>query len=475
MFRENINTPIDPIPAEYVNTLKRLNNEPDYSLTCLGIAMLKSRIENYQGIAGTYSSYANEESCWDDFIERYSALEECPTLCYYKYSYIQKDDQKLKDFMKKEGFEVRENIGSFLRQKADTKGVAIYHPMKNVAAVFINSQDFRLYHIIISFLSLLFPSLFENAPLQENDYNVIKALSKTSKDTFIQRVQECVKPYVMDFRRMMLTRLIKAMHETKIASAKNEVDVYRRNLNDAERAFNDAIKQLKQKIVIYEGMKATEKYEQPEEDLVEYLSNNNQIRNLNISGNVLSFTVATLLNNYNSDAWDTFKERGYIYDGRYNYEGRHEINMLEVFKVKENRKLLLDDIFSESPEFAVKMCGNYTLDLNSCFTNTNRRYDYAAADPVYKDYMPNPHLKFYECLGNYKGRIAAALRERNYIVAIELCIASAGSVDLDETEQTFRPFLGYLLSSKEKVLHRRDGVDMTPEEALLYLKNKENK
>lgn len=474
MFRECINNPIDPIPAEYVRSLKRPNNEPDYSLTCLGIAMLKSRIEDYQGLDGTYSGFTSEESCVQDFLVRADAADAYPVLCYYKYSNAIDEQDCIKQ-LKENGFEIKDTVGLFLSKKCDTKGICVYHPTKNIGGFFVNSQDFRIYHMVISFISLALPGLFAEKPLTDEDKEVIKALSKTSKDAFIMRIQESVKPYIAEFRRMMLTNLIKAMHEMKIAKAKQDVDRCRRDVEDAERVVVEAIRNLKGKIVIFEGMKATESYDQPEEDLVEYLTNNKQVRNLNISGNVLSFTVSTLLNNYNSDAWDIFKDRGHIYDGRYNTNGQHNFTMLDVFKTKENRKILLDNIFSESPEFAVKMAGNYSLDLEACWMNTQRRFDYLAADPVYKDYMPNPHLKFFECLGGYKTQVSKALKDRNFISAIEMCIASAGSVDLDETEQTFRPFIGFLLSSKDKVLRRRDGVDMTPEEALLYLIDKENK
>ena len=105
--------------------------------------------------------------------------------------------------------------------------------------------------------------------------------------------------------------------------------------------------------------------------------------------------------------------------------------------------------------------------------SADRGYDYLDADPVFRSYIPNPHLKLFGCLGGYEDRVIRALRDRNYIGAIEMCCASAGSVNLEETEQTFRPFLGWLLSSREKVLQRKDGVEMTREEALVYLKDKE--
>ena len=472
MFRDYINKPIDPIPEEYTNSLKRLNNEPDYSLTCLGIALLENRIEGYRGIDGTFESCTNELTCVSNFLQKAEEIEEYPRFCYYMYS-VKGDDAKIKALLADKGFEIKDTIGKFLFDKAEIKGVAAYHKTMNCAALFINSKDIRFYHMIISFLSLLFPSIFTDKPLQEKDYDIIKALSKTSKDLFIQRIRESVEPYAMEFKRLMLGNLMKRMHEVKIERARSEVDSQRMTVNQLMQRYADEMKNLRNLIVIYEGMKATESFDQTEEDLVEYLATQKEIHNLNITNNRLTFTVATLLNNYNENAWATFAERGYIYDGNYTNEGRHTINLLDVFKKRENRKLLLDNIFSATPEFAVKIAGNYSLNFEECRITTNRTFDYVATDPLYKSYMPNPHLKIFSCLGGYETRVANALKNRNYIGAIEMCCASAGSVDLDETEQTFRPFIGWLMSSREKVLRRKDGIDMTPEEALLYLVDKE--
>lgn len=471
MFKDIISKPIDPIPSEYINQLKRLNCEPDYSLTCLGIALLRKRIEGYDGISGTHSYFTNEGECVADFAERYKALDNNPLFCYYIYNYKEPDRTVINNALK--DFHTKENIGALIKNKAGAECTAVYHETKNCAAIFINSKDIRFYHMLISFMSLLFPALFKDKPLDDDDYNVIKTLSKTESSAFVQQIKKAVSPYLFEFRRLMLGNLLKQMHENKIKVARDSITTQRNSIKSIEQQYADALSYLKQLIVIYEGMKATECYDAPEEDLVEYLSTNKLLHNLNIANNKLTFVVATKLINYNENAWETFKKAGYIYDGDYTDGGRHTIALLDVFKKKENRKLLLDNLFSEDPEFSIKIVGNYCLNFDSSYVTTNKGYDYTIADPEFKSYMPNPHLKFFACLGGYERRINKALQDRNYISAIEMCCASAGSVDLDETEQTFRPFIGKLMMSREKVLVRKDGTEMTPEEALLYLIDKE--
>ena len=471
MFREYIGTPIDPIPQQYINTLTRLKDEPDYSLTCLGIALLKQRIKDYKGIGGAYKSLSVKSGCMKDFLKEFNCYDtkEVPQLYFYKYT---SDDDSTADFKEllNKGFVVKENIGTFLKAKAGANGLAVYHKEKNIAAFFVSTLDIRIYHILISFISLLLPKLFEEMPLRKpEDYDIIMSLCKPSKDMFVEKVQTAVRPYLAEFRKIMLADALKIIHDRKIRDAYSQVETQRNYIDEIEKNYIKEIKNLRNLIVVYEGMKAVEVYDDAENELVDYLSGNRSVKNLNVSQDgSISFSVATVLNNWNEEVWDTFDKRGFIYDGMY---GRARV--LDAFTNKSNVRILLNAIFSESAEFKVKMAGNYTLDMNNCYISSNRAYDYENADPAYKSYIPNPHLKLFACLGGYRERVIKALRNRNYISAIEMCCASAGSVNLEETEQTFRPFVGWILSSREKVLRRNDGVEMTPEEALIYLIDKE--
>ena len=468
MFRELINKPIDPIPQAYIaNYLKRPMNEPDYSLTCFGIAMLKSRIENYGGITGIYHSTTERKDSLVDFYERVNTIDEYPLFCYYKYN---KSDESDKDFIAEHLAEFKEknSISAFIKDKSDNECLVLYHEQKNAVGIFINSSDIRLYHLLLSFMSLYYPSLFAEKPLTDQDYALIKSLSKKDRTVFHACVKEMVQPYIKEFRKLQLSGLIKQMHEGKIESALSNVNNQRMTVDNLEQRYGDAIARLRELIVTYEGLKATESFDDSEQELVEYLSENKAIHNLDFREHNLYFSVATILNNYNAESWEYLKARGSIYDGDY------ETRLLEAFNVMSNRKLLLDNIFSEDPLLSIKICGNYQIDLNSCRLYTSETYDYVQADPIYKGYLPNPHLKRFGCLGGYKDKVMNALLEGNYISAIELCIASAASVNLDETVQTFRPFIGWLLSSQEKVLVSKDGIEMTPEEALIWLSEREH-
>ena len=457
MFRDAVSQPISPIPVEYVNNLSRIAREPDYSLSCLGIAMLRKRIPDYGGFSGTYVTCENKSAALEDFKERVKTIDTLPLFCYYIYN---NNDVEIEDC---EGCKEKVQVSSFIKEKTSNECQVMYHETKNAVGIFVNTRDMKIYHLLLSFISLYYPSLFKEQPMKEEDYNIVKSLSKTDKTFFFGEIKKAVKEYEAEFRHIQLSILLAQMHETVVAQALNEVDTQRSNIRDIERRYAQAIAQLKDLIVRYEGLKATENHDQVEKDLIEYLTDNKFVNNIRIENNCLYFDVAANLTNYNENAWRIFSDRGHIYDGEYHAD------LLPVFKSRENRKLLLDNIFSEDPKIIVKMCGNYRLDMRDCSVHCYGDYDYICADPMYKSYIPNPHIKNYECLGGYKDKVSKALFERNFIAAIELCIASTGSVNIEETEQNFRPFIGWIMSSTEKVLKKKDGTEMTPEEALLWL------
>ena len=470
MFRERVDRPINPIPQAYADSLRRLANEPDYSLTCLGVALLKTRIDDYNGISGAYCTFESKAAAVGDFIERVKNIDTYPLYCYYIYN----SDQNSADVEEiitnnLPEFKKRGNITAFIKEKSDSDCTVLYHEVMNAVGIFVNSRDFRMYHLLMSFLPLYYPALFADKKMTDEDYNLVKSLSNKEKDRFYAAIQNLIRPYTAEFRRLQLGTLIKNVHETKIRNALSEVNTLKQEANNLEQQYGRLMTQIRDAVIKYEGMKAVEQYDAPEEDLVEYLSTNRNIYGLEIENQVLTFSVTTLLNNFNEEAWKSYSSRGSIFDGEYG------VALLDTFKKRDNRKILLDAIFSEDPELYIRMAGNYKLDLDHCRIYTNGHYNYEAVDPVFKDYMPNPHLKIFECLGGYKDRIMPALRNGEYISAVEICMASAGSINLDEVTQTFRPFLGWVLTSTNKIIQTKDGTAMTPEEALVWLIDQKEK
>ncbi len=483
MFREAIAL-IDPIPKEYGNNLIRLNDEVDWSLTCLGLALLKSRIPDYNGIAGRcdlYETRSTLRNCIMHFKADKQAAEEehpdCPAFFYYTYR--SDEDVNVLEELNDPSFKTNIKIETLIRQKSESKCHVIYNDTKPCAAIFIDNRDIRIYHLLISFLSLYFPTLFAEKPMEKKDYDVVVTLNKKEQEPFIQAIKEALIPYVGDFKKTQMKALIKAMHNSKINAVFKALTKQREYSTSLMNQYREAQREVRRLSIEYEGSLVVETMDEPEEELVDFISSNEQVRTLTMNGNEIRFTVPTRLNNFNWEEFESSRRRDEIspadgiFNGKYEHAGWGTNNLLPVFMERENRKKFLSYIFREDSDISVKIVSNYILDLVANTATVNKNFNYIEADPMYKDYIPNPHHKIFACLGGYEGRIPDLLAKRNYVAAVQLCIASASSIDIAENEQTFRPFLSWLMTSKNKVLIRNDGENMTPEEALIWIIDKE--
>lgn len=470
MFKEAI-PEIYPLTQEYVETINYIDYEPDLALTMLGLVCFKKRLENYNGIKGWFNVGTEESYGIDKVLSAYDNIKS--DVHFYYYTYISSRAECNYESLTKLGFKHRENVENIVKAKfSNVKCSVLYNENKNVVAIFTSNRGLDIYHLILSFLPLYYPNIY-TTPITKADpeVKVLSTLSKATSIQFKEAISEALMEYADVFYRAQISGLLKVQHTQKINEATSKVATARDRMNELLERYKEACQKFKEAIIFKEGVIKTETSTEEEEELVRYLCANKKIRNVKIVNGVISFTVATLLQQFSTDDWTILARNGNIFTGRYDNKA-----LTGVFKDIENRKLLFNAIFSEDAKFEVKMAGNYNINLRYNSLSSNKNFDYVGTDPMYENYLPNPHLKIFECLGQYQPRVVDALNRGDIITAFELCVFSAGSVDLCETEQTFRPLLGWIMNSDKKILRRYDGVDMTTAEALLWLiDNKENK
>ena len=87
----------------------------------------------------------------------------------------------------------------------------------------------------------------------------------------------------------------------------------------------------------------------------------------------------------------------------------------------------------------------------------------------YDGYMPNPHIEYHRCLGNYRETLTELMRNHEYIGAIEQCIASSRSLALNDisAEEGIRDLFK---NDARKCVELPDGKVVTAREAVKYLK-----
>lgn len=334
----------------------------------------------------------------------------------------------------------------------------------NRALIVINEMSLRVWHFMQTFTTRLLPGFFREKPKTETETALLKSLTERTSSTYMKLMEEIASRE--DIRSYMTHGLLVNFErdQRKLACDRAEEKRIRaaEQLSRINDSYIQAVRALNEATLRYEGAKALLESQEENNELFEYFSDNRSLELISAKEGTMEIIVRTFLDIYDPDLYARFARKGDIFK---HYDDVHK----EVFQSEENRKLLLDHIFSANPDLRIRMCAYYRLDLNdcACYSESARTYPDSC-----KDYLPNPHLNFHNCLGDYRPMINESLRNGNLIAALEQCIASAKSVNLAETSMTFRPMLEMLMNWRGKVLVNRDGEAMTPEEALAWIKQK---
>lgn len=340
-------------------------------------------------------------------------------------------------------------------------------PEINYCVVFFESGKLncKYFHTFVAILPRYIPNLFKDEKaLTPEETTVCRQLVEkegTDQD-YINALEVLAKR--MNIRKLIIDKVINGFHRRiKSQQLEAENNRFRSILNNIEDYLNRYEQLLEEKndcTIRIEGLKHMIDNCLNDSELADYFDVHKNIDLLGTDRSYIDIIIKTVLNNYDPNGYETFAKSGGIYNSYYIENA--------TFKELANRKLLMDNLFNENPLLKIKICGYYRLNINGR-ASSSRHYDYPAK---YRDYMPNPHLDMHNCLGNNEPIINKCLADGDTISAVECCTASCGSVNIHETSQTFRPFMELVFNSTHKIITNDEGVDMTPVEALEWLKNK---
>jgi len=135
------------------------------------------------------------------------------------------------------------------------------------------------------------------------------------------------------------------------------------------------------------------------------------------------------------------------------------------------KKLMWEIFVEEEPRLRIKFCAAYRFDLNgnvSPLQGHNFSYDFA-------DCMPNTHINQYGCMGNYSRTINELLKRRDYIGALEQCIASCKSLNWGDSAVMggFMETMWGGNSVNNRCIELPDGRVVKPAEAIAWLEQQE--
>lgn len=317
-------------------------------------------------------------------------------------------------------------------EKQDAKG-------GRYITVYYDSAKGTFAHIL-GCLPRLFPALFQGelAPTQDELVLLKGFYSGRLSLAPVQRVVENILD-TLHIEDNLVEKAVAAItsgaREAKIESLLETVRCLNQRIEEARQTISDHLKNIDQtnaRIVwLY-----SHKQDTVQKEMVDFIrSNDIEVEGSSPDG--FCFVVHTTLCTYD----ETLVQNYLLNSDHVNKCIRNSYSPDQVRKFL--KQLLLDR------KFQLKLKAKYKLNAD-CYVSAE------PASGVDDDYVWNPHIAYYTCLGGYARDLEDAQRQQDYVAALAICQQSAGSVNPAEPMQFVR-ILRNLAESTGNVIRTPQG------------------
>lgn len=373
---------------------------------------------------------------------------------------------KAESFMAKyPGFRIVEDLGVFCQRECKFEAVFLQNEETRVTAVLTRGLDLARWHLIQGFTSRLFPWYFRDKPLSEAERALVTSLTQTQTQKYTRAIEALYANY--DFReaiiRTKLDGFEKVTHRNELERTERRLSELRRDLENLNEQFRAIYQEVDQQTTKQRGL-----FERMEEDgdneVMEYFLRNPHLHLEEVNGATVTFTVATVINNFDPEVFDA------AIRNRRSFWYRSSDGNRYTPDVSDDQIELFARAVFETEELKIKICAAYLLDFGSgqfCGLSNHK------FSGEFEDYMPNMHVQRFACLGSgHEMSLRDAMLRGDQIGALDICVASAGNISMEEmpTGQEHMKFL--LGPSCGKCVILPDGTEVTAKEAIKWLEEK---
>lgn len=339
--------------------------------------------------------------------------------------------------------------------------------MKNVILFVDNLNNKKLHYLQVSIFAFL-PWYFNpEAGATELEMELIYSLRETSSEKYEDCLRRIAEQY--DFKSARIRQLLGGF-ETRFERI--ECDKMRQEIEGVDEQImrlNNQIGSLlnarNENCIKLLGLERKISEGGEDSEIMEYFLCNDRLVLENVTERDMFFCVRDYLTYFDSEIAERAinNTRSFVYcNGRDFYRG---------ISAEKMKKLMWEIFVEENPRLKIKVCAAYRFDLNgNVGTQGGHNFGYE-----FLDCMPNPHIDRYNCMGNYSKTINQLLMHRDYIGALEQCVASCKSLNwgdspvMGEFMKTMWGMSGY----NNRCIELPDGRVVKPAEAIQWLERED--
>lgn len=339
---------------------------------------------------------------------------------------------------------------------------------KNVV-VFVDSLDTKkLHYLQVSILAFL-PWYFNPADgVSELEMELLYSLRETSSDKYENCLMRIAERY--DFRTARVRKLLRGF-ETRYErlecdKARNEIQRCDMEIDQLNNRIGTMLGKRSDICIKLLGLERKIAEGGEDSEIMEYFLCNNKLYLEDVTDNDMYFCVKDYLEYFDPEMAERSinNSRSYVYP--YGTDSHRGITADDM------KKLMTEIFVSDMPRLRIRFCAAYRFDLNGS-VGAMRGHEFPME---YGDCMPNTHINSYSCMGNYQTTINNLLKNRNYIGALEQCIASCKSLNFGDST-VMREFMGTLWgdnSANNRCIELPDGRVVKPIDAIRWLKQQDD-
>lgn len=335
--------------------------------------------------------------------------------------------------------------------------------------IIVDSLDLKKLHYLQCSIIAFLPWYFDKSKgISEEEMELVQGLKeKRSPDRYLAALNKIASHY--DFREMKIKRLLNDF-ETRFD--RQECDRLRgmirsrdEHIESYNRSIADALKERNEFSIRLLGLETKINSGNNDSDMMDFFLRSKNLSVESVSTSELQFTVKEYLDFFNEELASSIigNSSSYVYypDSR-NYSNRIP---------HADMRMLMTAIFLDQT-LRVKVCAAYKLKLGErCSAVSNYNFGYG-----YEEYIQNPHIQLYRCLGSYESKINKFVAENDYIGAVSQCVASCKSINFGDStvmNKFMESFYGVYDSLNNRCIELPDGSVVTPKEAIKWLKKQQ--
>lgn len=467
MFSDVINTtPFVTAEAEYVfgQKVPLLSYTGDVSLTSTLRALIAPRMAE-----GTRLEVIMN-SCRGDIVREFdlqyiSGMRDC----FYVISQTQVDEgweqtfDRAKEILVSEafGFEELPSIEAFFAKSFKIK--CFVNRETRLTLVIVHRLDLKKLHLMQTALLVMMP--WYHGPresLSDDEFDLIKSLKEPKSDKYYESLERLAAKY--DFRKVKIERLL-ANYETvadrqRCEQIKRELTNVDQQIKNWDSAIKDYITKRNEYLATLRGLndKIAESENGGSSDFMNYIIRNKHVDVIDARDGWVKFTATTFFEFYDEDLAERIinNKHSDLYCKAPNAEYAEGM-------AKLMRKVFVDGELKMQTIAAYQMTAGRGVDGLSNFAYGGKNSQYC---------IPNPHIHYYACLGNYSRVLNKLIAENDYIGVIDQCLASVKSLNWGDPPVMGR-FFSDLYGDYDTCIQLPDGSMVKPSEAIAWIKAQE--